>query len=50
MNVIIDCIKSLGDMLMVLSMWFGAAGLMWLHDEVKARKKAPENVSVEART
>ena len=39
MNAIIDMFRSLGDVLMVLAMWSGAAGLMWLGDEVKARKK-----------
>ena len=40
MNAIIDMFRSLGDVLMVLAMWSGAAGLMWLGDEVKARRKS----------
>ena len=39
MNVLIDCIKSLGDIAAVLAVWCGVAGLMWLHDEVKARRE-----------
>ena len=44
MNAIIDLFRSLGDVLMVLAMWSGAAGLMWLGDEVRARKKSRKNV------
>ena len=43
MNAITDLFRSLGDVLMVLAMWSGAAGLMWLGDEVKARKNPQMN-------
>ena len=40
MTTIIDCIQVLGDTLRVFAMWAAASALMWLHDVVKARKKA----------
>jgi hypothetical protein len=50
MSTIIDCIRSLADIAAVLAVWFGAAGLMWLRDELAARRgRREENVQTEAR-
>jgi hypothetical protein len=48
MSTIIDCIKSLADIAAVMAVWFGAAGLMWLRDELAARreKRSQENAKV----
>jgi len=44
MSTIMDCITSLKDVAMVVSLWFGAAALMWLRDEMKARREIRGNV------
>jgi hypothetical protein len=43
MSTIMDCITSLKDVAMVVSLWFGAAALMWLRDEMEVRKQIKEN-------
>lgn len=48
MNQLIDCITSLKDIATLALMWGGASGLIWLHDIVKAKKKANVEVARES--
>ena len=47
MNDIIDCITSLKDLAVLGLLWFGASGLIWLHDIVKAKREFRQNETVE---